>query len=96
MFYNKYLDEFYLGELLENYDLNYLKNIDQDNFESVYQMFKKYKVEFIEDIILGYLDVFTLKVDVVEEKWLKLKMVLGDNYLDLIGDDLSYLEYLVK
>ena len=60
MFYNKYLDDYYLEQLTQNYDLNFLKNIDKDNFDKVYNLFKDYKFDYIEDIILGYLDIFTM------------------------------------
>lgn len=96
MFYHKYLDDFYLEELFQNYDINYLKNMDQNNFEKIYQLLKKYQFLFIEDIILGYLEIFAMNPDIVEKKVLSLKKALGENYLDIIGEDLSYLEYIIK
>ncbi len=96
MFYEKYLDDFYLEELFQNYDIDYLKNVDEKNFEEVYQVLKKFRIDYIEDIILGYLDIFVMKPDQVEKKLLNLKKVLGENFVKIIGDDLSYLEYIVR
>lgn len=95
MFYKKYLDEFYLGELFQNYDINYLKNVEEVNFGKVYNVLRKYHFDYIEDIILGYLEIFEMDPMIVEDKILKLKKILGDNYVDKIGEDLSYLEYIV-
>ena len=96
MFYSKYLDDFYLEEFFQNYDINYIKSIDPDNFEKIYQLFQKYQFPFTEDIILGYLEIFAMKPEVVEKKILSLKKALGENYLEIIGEDLSYLEYIIK
>lgn len=96
MFYDKYLDEYYLEELYQNYDLNFLKSVDKENFDKIYNLFKNYKFDYIEDIILGYLDIFTLNDNVVKKKIEALKKALGDNYIDIIGEDMSYLEYIAK
>ena len=55
MFYTKYLEEDYIEELYENHDIEYLKNIDEDNFNNIYNLFKRYNFDFIEDIILRYI-----------------------------------------
>ncbi len=96
MFYEKYLDDFYLEELFQSYDIDYLRNVDEKNFEAVYQVLKKFRIDYIEDIILGYLDIFGMKPDKVEEKLLNLKKALGENFIEIIGNDLSYLEYVVR
>lgn len=95
MFYSEYLDNYYLSELYNNYDINYLKNIEQNNFEEVYLVFKKYNFNFIEDIILEYLEIFEIKSNIVDKRILTLKKALGDNYIDIIGEDMSYLEYII-
>lgn len=47
MFYSKYLDDYYLEELFNNYDINYLKSIDEEKFIKVYNVFKKYNFYFM-------------------------------------------------
>ena len=96
MFYDKYLDDYYLNELFNNYDINYLRSIDQNNFESVYQVLKKYNFYFIEDIIEEYLEIFEMDKNIVEKKILILKDRLGDDYVNIIGNDLSYLECIIN
>lgn len=96
MFYTKYLDEDYAEELYDNYDVNVLNNVDKDNFDRIYNLFKEYKFDFIEDIILRYIEIFVLDYNTVEIRLNNLIKALGDNYIDIIGNDMSYLEYIVR
>ena len=96
MFYNKYLDFDDIEELYDNYDVNVLNNIDKDNFDKVYNLFKEYKFDFIEDIIVKYFDIFILEYKNVDDRLNRLVKALGDNYIDIIGNDMSYLEYIVR
>ena len=96
MFYDKYLDFDDIEELYDNYDVNVLNNIDRDNFDKIYNLFKEYKFDFMEDIILKYFDIFILEYKNVDNKLNRLVKALGDNYIDIIGNDMSYLEYIVR
>lgn len=96
MFYNKYLDDYYINEIFNNYDINFLRSIDEEQFISVYNIFKKYNFDYIEDIIENYLELFTMDSNIVEEKILLLKDKLGDNFVNLIGEDMTYLEEISK
>jgi hypothetical protein len=96
VFYNKYLDDYYINEIFNNYDINFLRSIDEGQFISVYNIFKKYNFYYIEDIIENYLELFTMDSNIVEEKILLLKDKLGDNFVNLIGEDMTYLEEILK
>ena len=96
MFYDKYLDFDDIEELYDNYDVNVLNNIDKDNFDKIYNLFKEYKFDFMEDIILKYFDIFILEYKNVDNKLNRLVKALGENYIDIIGNDMSYLEYIVR
>lgn len=96
MFYSRYLDDYYLEELFNNYDINFLRSIDEHNFNEVYNIFKKYNFDYIEDIIENYLEIFTLDSKKVEDKIVALKNKLGDDFVNIIGDDMSYLEEILK
>jgi hypothetical protein len=96
VFYNKYLDDYYINEIFNNYDINFLRSIDEEQFISVYNIFKKYNFDYIEDIIENYLELFTMDSNIVEEKILLLKDKLGDNFVNLIGEDMTYLEEILK
>lgn len=96
MFLDKYLNEIYLGMLYEKYDEWYLNQLDEDKFNKIYNMFKKYNFYFIEDIIINYLELFEYDVDILEGNILKLKNKLGDNFVFEIGNNLRYLDELLE
>ena len=92
----KYLDEFYYNMVLDNYEYEYLKTLDEDNFKEVYNLLKKYNFYFINDIILNYIEIFELDTNLLEEKLNILKEELGDNYIYIIGNNMRYLEALLE
>ena len=51
--FNKYLDDFYKEELLENYDKEFIDSLDINNGKKVLEILNKYNFYFIEDIILN-------------------------------------------
>ena len=42
--------------IINNYNNEYLNSLDEDNFIKIYNLFKKYKFYFIDDIVLKYLE----------------------------------------
>ena len=96
MFLEKYLDEFYYNMVLDNYEYEYLKTLNEDNFKEVYNLLKKYNFYFIDDIILNYIEIFELDTKLLEEKINVLKEELGDNYIYIIGNNMRYLEVLLE
>lgn len=96
MFLEKYLDEFYYNMVLDNYEYEYLKTLDEDNFKKVYNLLKKYNFYFINDIILNNIEIFELDTKLLEEKLNILKEELGDNYIYIIGNNMRYLEVLLE
>ena len=96
MFLEKYLDEFYYNMVLDNYEYEYLKTLNEDNFKEVYNLLKKYNFYFINDMILNYIEIFELDTKLLEEKINVLKEELGDNYIYIIGNNMRYLEALLE
>ena len=56
MFLEKYVNSTYYNLILNNYNSEYLNSLDEDNFIKIYNLFKKYKFYFIDDIVLKYLE----------------------------------------
>jgi len=96
VFLEKYLNEVYYNIIINNYDEEYLNNIDEKNFLLVYMIFDKYKFYFTDDIILNYLEIFEMNPDDVINGIEKLKQKLGDNFVYIIGNDMRYLNELLE
>ena len=92
MFLEKYVNNLYLDIIYSNYDEDYINGLDENNFREVYKIFKKYNFYFIDDIILNYLEIFEMDADDVNDKIMVLKNKLGDNFVYIIGNDMSYLD----
>lgn len=88
---SRYLDEYYYDLVIDNYDLDYLNTISEDSFLQVYNVFDKYNFYFIKDIILNYIEIFSMDYELVEKEILKLKDKLGDDFVYIIGNDMRYL-----
>lgn len=91
MFIHKYIDDFYFGLIMLNYDLEYLNNLDESNFIKIYNLFKKYNFYFINDIILDYLEIFSMDYNIVNQNILNLKEKLGTDFVSIIGKNMTYL-----
>ena len=52
MIFDKYLNDTYLDILYSNYNLDYLKSIDENNFIEIYNLLKNKGFYFIYDIII--------------------------------------------
>lgn len=96
MFFDKYLNEIYLDMLYDKYEEWYLNKFDEEKFINIYNLLKKYEFYFIEDIIINYLEIFEYDKEVIERNILKLKDNLGDNFIWKIGNNMTYLDELVK
>lgn len=92
MFLDKYLNETKLKLLYNVYEEQYIKELDEENFKNIYELFKKYNFYFIDDIILNYLEIFEKDPNYVEIKILELIKQLGEKYIYIIGNDMRYLE----
>ena len=92
MFYDKYLDFDDIEELYNNYDVDVLNSIDEENFDKVYNLFKGYKFNCIEEFIVKYFDIFILDYKVVDNRLNRLVRALGSEYIDIIGNNIDYLE----
>ena len=96
MFLDKYLNKIYLDLLYEKYEDWYINQLDEPKFINIYNLFKEYGFYFINDIIINYLEIFEYDKEYINKGILKLKQKLGDNFIYLIGNDLSYLDELLE
>ena len=96
MFLKKYLNNFYYNELLKNYRIEYLNMLDEQQFLKIYKLLIEYKFYYIEDIIIKYLEIFELDYDIVKSKLDSIKKILGNNFVYIIGNNMNYLNEILK
>lgn len=95
MFIHKYLNDFYFTQIMFNYDIKYLNTLSEENFIKIYNLFKEYNFYFIEDIILNYLEIFSFEYNDVLRGIILLKEKLGDNFVSIIGKNITHLDLLL-
>ena len=96
MFIHKYVNDFYFTQIMSNYDIQYLNTLSEVNFIKIYNLFKQYDFYFIDDIILKYLEIFSLDYKKVLRGIILLKEALGDNFVDAIGKNIAHLNLLLE
>lgn len=94
MFLKNYLNEFNYSLLKDTYNEDFISLIDENNFIKIYNILINNNLKFTEDIILNYLDLFTLDSTILENKLNTLITKLGNNYPEKISKDLSLLNEL--
>lgn len=78
--------------LTDKYTDSYLDSISFESFMEMYKFLKSKKVYFVNDLIINYIDIFSLNVNVVEEALNVLEERFGKEYLYYIGDNLKLLD----
>lgn len=96
MFLNKYLNDTYLELIYSNYDLNYVNGIDKENFDEVYNYLKNNNFYFIDDIVLNYLELFTIGKKYIELAINDVKKIIGNDYINKIGHDMKVIDYIIR
>lgn len=91
-FIQKYLDEDDVDTILKVYDASVLENIEPDNFEKIIAYLQKEAIDYIEDIIVTYLDIFLLDALEFQKRWEKLKKQYGNNYYHILKENMEILE----
>lgn len=95
MFLNKYLNSTYLDLVYNNYEEDYLKLLDENNFSKVYMLLKRNNFYYINDIILNYLELFEIEEKYVEFAINDIKATLGNNFVELIGKNMMLIAKII-
>lgn len=80
--------------LKENFDEDMIKELDMENVKIIIDYLLKNKVYYAKDLLLNSLDLFLLDSNIFIEKFENLKMKLGSNYVDKLGEDMSLIELM--
>ena len=90
------LDELDIQILKENFDEEIIKELDINNVAKIYKYLVDNGIYYAKDLLLESLDLFLLPKEEFITKFEKLKNVLGEDYIDKLGEDLSLLEIMYQ
>ena len=76
----------------DKYETSVLKNIDMKNFDAIIEFLKGKNMDFIDELIIDYLDLFLIPYNEFVKKCNKLEEKYGENLVEKIGNDMNILE----
>lgn len=88
------LDEIDMQVLRENFDEETIHEIDYNNVSKILNYLDNNGVYYAKDLFLSSLDLFLLPYDEFVICFDKLKNILGEDYVDILGEDSSQIELM--
>ena len=88
------LDEIDMQILNENFDEETINEIDYYNVNRILDYLNENGVYYAKDLFLSSLDLFLLPYEEFVTRFDKLKNILGENYVDILGEDSSQIELM--
>ena len=96
MFLDKYLDDLRLKILYTNYNEDYLNSLEESSFEEVYTLLKEKGFYYTQDIILNYLELFTIDKKYVEKSLNEIASLIKDNYIEYLGKNMPLFDKVIS
>ena len=96
MFLDKYLDDLRLKILYTNYNEDYLNSLEESSFEEVYTLLKEKGFYYTQDIILNYLELFTIDKKYVEKSLDEISHLVKENYIEYLGKNMSLFDKVIS
>ena len=90
------LDNIDIKILKENFDEELISQIDADNIAKIFNYLNNNGVYYAKDLLLNSLDLFLNPSDVFIKKFEHLKEVLGNDFVDKLGNDSSLIEIMYE
>ena len=90
------LDDIDIKILKENFDEELISQIDSDNIAKIFNYLNNNGVYYAKDLLLNSLDLFLNPSDVFIKKFEHLKEVLGNDFVDKLGNDSSLIEIMYE
>ena len=88
------LDEIDMQVLRENFDEETINEIDYYNVNRILDYLEQNGVYYAKDLFLSSLDLFLLPYDEFVSRFDKLKNILGEDFVDILGEDSSQIELM--
>ena len=76
----------------EKFEIGVFKSLNTDNLKRIISFLQSRGVDYIDELIDCYLDLFTIEYDEFVLRFSKLEEKYTDNLVKLIGEDLTILE----
>lgn len=96
MFLDKYLDDLRLKILYTNYNEDYLNSLEESSFEEIYTLLKEKGFYYTNDIILNYLELFTIDKKYVEKSLNEISHLVKENYIEYLGKNMSLFDKVIS
>ena len=90
------IDDIDIKILKENFDEELINQIDSDNVDKIFNYLNNNGVYYAKDLFLSSLDLFLSPCDVFIKKFDHLKEVLGNEFVDKLGNDSSLIEIMYE
>ena len=89
-----YWCEKHIDELLAKFEFSILKGVSKENMIHIVQFLESEQVDYIEDIILNYYDLFLIEYPLFVNRYNRLKQKYGSQLVEKIAWNLDILEEL--
>ncbi len=90
------IDEIDIKILKENFDEDLIKQIDTENVSKILSYLNNNGIYYAKDLLLNSLDLFLYPCEEFIRKFEHLKEVLGNEYVDKLGEDASLIEIMYE
>ena len=90
------LNEIDIKILKENFDEDLIKQLNLNNILKIFSYLTSNGIYYVKDLFLNSLDLFLYPCDVFIKKFEHLKELLGDEFVDKLGEDISLIEIMYE
>lgn len=91
-----FLDDIDMKILSENFDNEMISKIDSNNVLRIFKYLENNGVYYAEDLFLNSLNIFLFSYEDFVKKFEKLKIRLGLDFVDKLGNDMSLIEIMYE
>ena len=90
------LDDMDIKNIEEMYDNDIVHRLDMDNVNRIYKYLIDKGIYYAKDVFIEYLELFLLDSEVFISKFDRIINDIGDNYIDVIGENSSILDNMYE
>lgn len=81
-------------ELYDKFEPKIFEQVDEENFKRICEFLISEKIDFIDELIMNYFDLFLIEYKDFVNRYQTLKIKYGSNLTEQIANDLNLLEEL--